>query len=717
MIEISDMHESEILEERQSVLIVDDMLTNRAILKKILADEYDIIEAEDGKEAWDILSDGSRNIGAVLTDIVMPVMDGYGLLKKIQQASMSELPIIVMTGEHNVEYEKKALDAGAWDFVTKPYDATILRSRLRNAMARRQVSVYQKMRQMATHDALTGLHNRARTFKEAMELREKYPELTFAFYRVDIDNFKLYNTSFGEEEGDNLLCVLADIFKEISKMFPICAFGRVGADIFCACVPYSGSADRLQELVGQSQKTLSEYRKNYLLELSVGVYVINDKDATMEDCYVRATMAVQGCKKVYGKHIAYYDEKEGKKAREELFITNEMEAALQNQEYRVYLQPKVNLETNRVDGAEALVRWQHPTKGLISPGIFIPVFERNGFISKVDYFVWERSCQYLRKWIDSGHDPVPISVNISRISLYNPKLGEELVELVERYQLEKSLLQLEITESAYMTNPELMLNTIKKLRKAGFTILMDDFGSGYSSLNTLKDIEVDILKIDMKFLPVGENVKKAEIILASMIKMANWLGMSVVVEGVETKEQRDFLESTSCRYIQGYYFARPMPMEEYEKEYVFCEKIFALESQNEEYEIDDDHVILVVDENEMDRGVLKSFLDDTYCVHTCSSAEEALLYLKRNPDKVKLILVDPILQGMSGMDFLRYCQDDSVLSHIPQIMITANDNVEVQINAFKQGVYDFIAKPLFKEVILARVSHGMNAYNSNSNVS
>ena len=231
----------------------------------------------------------------------------------------------------------------------------------------------------------------------------------------------------------------------------------------------------------------------------------------------------------------------------------------------VHMQPKYDMKTNKPYGAEALVRWIHPVKGIISPGEFIPIFERNGFISKLDFYMWNSVCELLRKWLDAGLNPAPISVNISRANMYNPNIAKLLRDLVNSHGIPVELLNLELTESAYMDNPDIMKEIVYRLRETGFTVMMDDFGSGYSSLNTLKDIPVDVLKIDMKFLKGDDRTGRSERILSSMIRMAGWLNLPVIVEGVETKQQAEFLRSIGCGFVQGFYFARPMPVSEYEK--------------------------------------------------------------------------------------------------------------------------------------------------------
>ena len=281
--------------------------------------------------------------------------------------------------------------------------------------------------------------------------------------------------------------------------------------------------------------------------------------------YDRANLAAKHCKGNYIRNYAFYTRQMSQEIEKEQRIVNSMKSALENHEFVVYYQPKYGLSDNQIAGAEALVRWKHPERGMISPGEFIPVFERNGFITKLDYYVWEQTCIQLRRWLDEGKQPLPISVNLSRISLYNKEVVEVICDLVDKYQIPRSLFQVELTESAYNTNPKAVQEMMQRLREEGFYILMDDFGSGYSSLNVLKDIVVDVLKMDMKFFSGDDKEGRGENIMAAVIRMAKWLNMPVVAEGVERIEQVEFLRSIGCEYVQGYYFAKPMPVEEYEK--------------------------------------------------------------------------------------------------------------------------------------------------------
>ncbi len=700
------------MNERQKILIVEDEEINRIILKRILQQDYDVIEAENGQIAWNMIVEKRQEITAVLLDIIMPVMDGYQVLDKIRENGMEDLPILVMTGEADPKTEHKALDSGAWDFVTKPYDAQVLLSRLRNAIARSKVSMLEQIQYLAQFDTLTGLYNRGKMFSETEQMLAEHPEDEFAFVRIDIDFFSLYTTSFGEEEGNRLLKYTADMIRQEIQYFPYCTYGRITADVFCVCCPYT-DMEMIEERVKTSQEILSAYTQDYLLEFSFGIYLIEDKTCTIDEYYMRATKGARKCKHQYGVSMGIYDEKIETSIAEEMLIANDMETALAQEQFLVYFQPKVQLSKERACGAEALVRWLHPQRGLISPGVFVPIFEQNGFIAKVDYYVWEKTCQCLRKWLDLGYSPNPVSVNISRISLYNPQLVSQLVNLVKKYELPTPLLQLEITESAVMTNPELMQEIIHELRENGFTILMDDFGSGYSSLNTLKSLEFDVLKVDMKFMPVGKELEKGEIILASVIKMANWLGMGVVVEGVEERRQRDFIEGAGCDCIQGYFYSRPIPEEEYEEKYV----IPLAKQQDDNTTVSNNSVpkhnvtILVIDDSPIIHGIIEANFGDEYYIHGCASGEEALAYLKYNRNKVRLMLVDNSMDGMSGIEFIEYCKKDAALDVIPKIMITASEVVGDQVKAFEAGAYDYITKPIVIEALKARVNHVMNVFN------
>ena len=550
--------------EKQTVLVVDDQAVNRQILRHMLETDYDILEAPNGADALAVLEQ-NQSISAVILDIVMPVMDGYAFLERLRGTDAASVPVIAVTATKDEAAEQKALDLGAWDFISKPYHITVLQARLKNVIVRSQFYLVNEMKYVYEHDALTGLYNRTGFFTEARRLLDRNPDGQFAMLRFDIDNFHLLNSFWGEEAGNAFLRFIADGLRRLARTVQPCVYARINADTFGICLLYD--LPLLEKLLAQARTELAAYNTNYPIKPTLGIYVIGDRTEKIEAMYERATLAARECKGKYERVLCVYEDAISRKMEQEQRIVAEMQHALDSEQFEVFLQPKYNLETEKPYGAEALVRWRHPEKGLLSPGVFIPVFERNGFIGKVDRYMWEHVCRLLRRWIDAGQEPAPISVNVSRVNLYNPNLARQMKELVDSYGLPPRLLNLELTESAYMDDPALMSRTVRQLQDAGFTIMMDDFGSGYSSLNTLKDLPVNILKIDMKFLSAEAESSdgRNECILASVIRMAGWLEIPVIMEGVETEQQVNFLKSIGCGYVQGFYFAKPMPVDAYEK--------------------------------------------------------------------------------------------------------------------------------------------------------
>lgn len=551
--------------KKGTVLIVDDEKVNRIILRKILETEYDILEASNGEEAYDIFVEQYGFITAVVLDVFMQSGSGIDFLKRYHDSEFYQrIPVVVATIENGTSIEKECLALGAWDFIKKPYDVDILRFRLENVIERSQFKVAEELKYVKEYSTLTGIYNKKRFFEETRRVLDRNPKEQFAFLRIDIEKFRLVNSFYGIQEGNKLLQFLASYIENVLEPYPCKAFGHLEADIFGICVPYERKQD-LIDFVEELAKQLRNYPLEFDLVPACGIYLIVDKKISINDMYDMASLAAQHCKENCMSGYAFYSDSMSVTIIKEQVLVNSMRNALESGQFVPYIQPKYNLDKSRMDGGEVLVRWIDPKRGMIAPNEFIPVFERNGFIVKLDYFVWESTCKLLRRWMDEGRSPRPLSVNISRVSLYNPHLVDQICELTERYGIPRELLQLELTESAYTQNQVAIRELMAKFREKGFTVLMDDFGSGYSSLNVLKDIVVDILKIDMKFLSDVEVKKRSEDILASVVEMSKKLNMPVIAEGVEKEEQVQFLKSIGCDYVQGYYFGKPMPVDDYEK--------------------------------------------------------------------------------------------------------------------------------------------------------
>ena len=557
------------MEFAKTVLIADDAFINRALLKKILSDSYNIIEAENGRIAMDILKNSSEPISCILLDLDMPVMNGFEVLTAMRvNEKLSSIPVVVTTGGEDAENELKALSCGAWDFIKKPFIPQVLKFRIKNAIERSQFSAFEQLKYMAEFDPLTGISNREKFYDETKLLIKEHPNRRFAIIRLDINHFSLINSFFGIDEGNSLLKYIAKHLRVNTADFIGSAFGRMEADIFGICVPFSDKQS-VEHFIMRSMNALQNFSSAYYIVPCFGIYITGEEDIPVSIMFDRATLAAKHCKGNYVNYFEYYNDDMRLRIEKEQEIINDMNIALQDRQFTIYVQPKYDVMTNTPAGGEVLVRWIHPKKGMIPPNLFIPLFEKNGFVVKLDAYVWEEACKMLKHWLDQGRKPNPISVNVSRVNIYNPHFVDNIINLVDRYQIPHSLFNIELTESAYTDNPEIMVKAIDRLQKEGFQILMDDFGSGYSSLSMLKNIPVDILKIDMNFFVDASKKSRCESIVASIVRMSKWLDIPVIAEGVETAELVNFLREIGCDYIQGYYYAKPMCVRDYER-YAFA---------------------------------------------------------------------------------------------------------------------------------------------------
>ncbi len=546
------------------VLIADHQEINRRTLIHILCNDYDLLEADNGEKALQLMRQYRQQLAAVILDLsVSGQSDGQKIVREWKEdKSIGTIPVIaaVEAGDE----QGGILQTGVWEIVQRPYVPDVVRFRVKNVIERSELRKLKQVKNICEYDELTGIYNKRMFLYKTKEMLNRYPEETFAFIHFDIYQFHLVNQFYGIREADRLLRYIADQLVCMAEDFKHFTYGRYRADVFCFCMPFQNEQSVLQ-IIEKIREDINNFKIEHVLVPVFGICVTDDAGEQIITVSDRANLAAKQCKGNYIQNYSFYDVSMSEQLVKEQKIINTMKAALMQEQFVLYIQPKYDLHTNMVDGGEVLVRWRSPENGIIAPGDFIPVFERNGFITKLDYYIWEHTCQMIRRWLDQGREPFPVSVNISRVSLCDDKLADVIMDLVRRYRIEPRLLHLELTESSYTSNPKLIKKTMAQLQKYGFCILMDDFGSGYSSLNTLKDIVVDILKIDMKFLSDSEVPGRGENILASVVRMAKWLDMPVIAEGVEKESQVAFLRSIGCEFVQGYYFSKPMPVEEYER--------------------------------------------------------------------------------------------------------------------------------------------------------
>ena len=409
---------------------------------------------------------------------------------------------------------------------------------------------------------LTNLHNMKSFFYLCGEMIKAQPDKKYGVVIMDIVQFKAVNEFCSRDEGDRLLKFIASCFDWYENNRPDTYACHIRADIFCLCTGYD-EVRELEDIVQEIRKRIDDFPFAYRVQPSFGIGISPEREPAvsyLKDCATMAMNSIKG--KVY-RTYAIFDEKMRRQLMRERQVENDIVSALDNEELLLYVQPKVDMNDGRIIGGEALVRWNHPEKGLVPPGEFIPVLEKNGFIIKVDEYIWEKVFAYLGKLRKEGRPLVPISINVSRLHAYDDKLAETLIRLREEYDVPAEYIPLELTESAFLEDEEGMYQRMESLRAQGFLVSMDDFGTGYSTMNMLKNQTLDEIKIDREFIRDLEK-DKSLIIIRNTIAMLQQLGVHIVIEGVETEEQKNFLLGCGCTDVQGFLFYRPMPVEEFD---------------------------------------------------------------------------------------------------------------------------------------------------------
>lgn len=409
-------------------------------------------------------------------------------------------------------------------------------------------------------DELTGIYNQQSFFECTAKLLADHPEDSFCLIYWNIRKFRTTNDLFGWEAGDKILVHWANKLRDILHD-ELAVYGRLDHDNFLCCVTEQFLENSDWTKLGEISYSAGD--TEYHFYSCCGLYRIIDRTLPLSNMIDKARAAMETIKSNYMTLYAWYDESMWNTLVEEQRMNTEFKTAIEEKQFKVYYQPICRSSDGLITSAEALIRWQHPVKGMISPGTFIPLFEKNGFISILDRYVWDEVCAMQQSRLDQGLATVPVSVNVSRVEFYNPSLCDDIRDIAKKHNLSPDLLKIEITESAYADNPVQVMEAVKKLHTYGFSVLMDDFGSGYSSLNMLKDLPIDVLKIDMRFLDDLDKDKKATIVLESIIRLAKWMKLSVVSEGVETQREWEYLRSVECDSVQGYYFYKPMPQEDF----------------------------------------------------------------------------------------------------------------------------------------------------------
>ena len=545
---------------RRKILIVDDEAVNRQLLGFILQDNYEPLYAENGKEAYDIIASQPDRISLILLDLMMPVMDGFELLDTLKADSKyRKIPVIVLTSD--ISAEVRSLNHGAADFIKKPYDMPeVILARIRRII---ELSEDREIIRATETDSLSGLYTREYFYEYGEKLDRFQPDMPMDAIVLNIDHFHLINEIHGRPFADALLREIARLIRQaLSETYGIAC--RSEGDCFYI---YARHSDQTMQMIDTICRGAERFSGDVRINVRAGLNRNIDKSYSMERRFERANSACNSIRDNYLQNVEVFDEKMREMEVMSEKLINDVDHALSSGQLQVYYQPKYAARSDgaHLAGAEALIRWIHPEFGRISPGIFVPLFEKNGLIRLIDRFVWETAGKQIRMWKEQYGISVPVSVNVSRIDLYDEHLEEQLLEIRRKNHLENSEYHLEVTESAYADDTDIMITKITRLRELGFPIEMDDFGTGYSSLGLLAEMPIDCLKLDMSFVRHLHRSEKDYNLVKLVMQIAEFLNVPVIAEGVESEMQAEQMRQMGCDYLQGNYFSRPVPVNEFEE--------------------------------------------------------------------------------------------------------------------------------------------------------
>lgn len=548
----------------RKILVAEDEAINRQILSFILEKSYEVVLAKNGQEALDILNEQSKGISLVLLDLLMPVIDGFEVLRRMNEdPALKRIPVIVLTSDKNAEIE--SLKLGAQDFIVKPYDMPeVILARIRRSIMLAEETTLILNTQK---DNLTGLFTKRYFYEFIHGFDDLNHEAVMDAIAINVRRFHTFNGLYGHENGDRLLIEIAKSLQSlIEKVKGLAA--RVEGDTFFLFLPAQESYDFLvDEVLTSAVKRLNV---NAEVAFRIGINRLAGKEDSVERRFDHALRAANQDRHSFENTISFYDEQMHNKELYYGRLLQHFDKAFKEGQFKLYLQPKFNIQGQVpvLSSAEALVRWFHPEYGMVSPGVFVPLFEENGLIRKLDYYIWEEAIKTIAQWKKQLGRVLPISINVSRIDLLDDDLIQSLLHLAEAYKVDIKDIYLEITESAYSNEPKLIAERVEQLSKQGFLIEMDDFGSGYSSLGMVTSLPLDVLKIDMSFVRRMMTDSKDKKMVEIIIEIANQLNLRTVAEGVENQQQLDALRQMGCDVAQGYYFSRPIPVDEFTAEFL-----------------------------------------------------------------------------------------------------------------------------------------------------
>ena len=539
---------------KRKILVVEDNRLNREMLCAILQDKYEILTADDGQAGFELLEQHYKELSAVLLDIQMPVCSGTEFLKRLREdIQLSAVPVIVVTASNDADAELTCLNLGATDFIRKPYNADIVRGRVGNVIRLKESALTLAA---VEHDELTGLYTEQAFLHYAKTIFQLKPDTPMRLVVAKIKDFQLLQNIYGARKADEMLCCVASVYSHATKQGLVARKERA---TFVGL--FWGDDKAFPQKLKDAIRQMADRSPIKGWKVKYGVYENIDKSLPVSTICDDALMAEESIVNNYDCDVAYYTEEMAHKRIYDQMMENDFEAALERQEFVVYYQPKIAIATEKVVGAEALVRWKKDEKTMISPADFIPLYEKDGLIVKLDEYVFRRVCALQKRKMEEGLLLLPISVNLSRSSVLHQDVAQRYIQIVKENGIPYACVPIELTESAAIYNNRVKATT-GQLTDAGFVLHIDDFGAGYSSLICLNQLPFNTLKID-KSLIDDICQSKGKMLVEQVITLSKLLDMSVVAEGVETKEQLDVVKELNCDAVQGFYYARPMPETEF----------------------------------------------------------------------------------------------------------------------------------------------------------
>ena len=556
-------------EERPIVILADDDPSIRLMVRHVLeSEDFDIVEASDGLEA--IKAVEKHHPALILLDAVMPGIDGFTTCQQIKDKGHTDIPVMMITGLDDDASVERAFEVGAIDFITKPIKWAVLKHRVKSVVAK--VVAERKVQLLAYRDTLTSLPNRL-LFADRLEqsvIRSERSRTSMALMLIDIDDFKLVNDSFGHDAGDKLIKAVGQLISRSLRRADTIA--RLGGDEFAVIIEdIDGPDDAIS--IADNLTTILEHNvrlddQETYTSASIGIAIYPDDGKDARTLLKNADTAMFRAKE-NGRHcFQFYTPEMSVSAMERLDLENSLKAAFENDEFMIHYQPVIDIHKNEIFGVEALLRWQHPDKGMIQPADFVSVLEDSGLIVALGEWLIFSACKQIRVWQDAGLKDQHVSINLAARQFREQDLVALFAQAIAENNIDGSALSVEITERILIDNIGAVESTLKKLRKMGLKVMLDDFGTGYASLAYLKEFPVDVVKIDREFISGIPDNQDDSAIVDAIAGLTRGLKLSLLAEGVENEKQLNVLKSIGCQYAQGYYWSKALSGDEYEQFYI-----------------------------------------------------------------------------------------------------------------------------------------------------